>query len=402
VTLARISLAYLKRRLLGTVLNIVLLAVAVASVTLLLLVSTQLEERIERDARGVDLVVGAKGSRVQLVLSTIYDLDVPGANVPWSDVQQIATHAGVKSAIPIILGDSYYGARIVGTTYAYPGHYGAVVKNGRLWERPLEAVLGADVHARTRASLGSTFLAAHGLADASGEPHGQHPYRIVGVLARTGTLVDQLVLTDLGSYWIAHAARDAPESELVAEPQGDDERGVSAVLVQYARDAAADVHGFVNSLGGLQGVSPARETAHLLGVVALNIDLLRGFAAVLLLSAALSIFLALYYGLNERRYDIAVMRTLGASRANVMCLLLFEGMLLALSGAIAGLVLGHVLTSIMGFALRRFQQMSVTGWVWQHAELWIVVLALAVGALAALIPAWRAHEVDIAATLARG
>ena len=97
-------------------------------------------------------------------------------------------------------------------------------------------------------------------------------------------------------------------------------------------------------------------------------DLLRGFALVLLISAALSIFIALYHGLNERRYDLAVMRTLGATRENIMSLLLFEGMLLAVVGAVLGLLLGHPLTSVLGFALRQAQQISVTGWTWYSAK----------------------------------
>lgn len=403
MTLARISLFYLWRRRLSTALNIALLAFGVAAVTLLVLTSRQLEERVYRDARGIDLVVGAKGSQTQIVLSSIYQLDVPSGSMKWGEAKEIAAHRGVKKAIPIALGDNYYGFRVVGTTHDYIAHYDGALSEGRLWREPFEAVLGADVAARLRPRIGSTFVAAHGLLGAGGEPHTALPYRVVGTLARTGTVADQLVLTDVASYWAAHGAEKAADSALVAEPPVDDGRTISALLIQYASGSAAgDVARFANAFPSLQAASPAFETARLFSIIAVGMDLLRGFALVLLISAALSIFIALYHGLNERRYDLAVMRTLGATRENIMSLLLFEGMLLAVVGAVLGLFLGHLLTSVLGFALRQAQQISVTGWTWYAAELWIVVLALIVGVLTALLPAWRAHEVDIASTLARG
>jgi putative ABC transport system permease protein len=128
---------------------------------------------------------------------------------------------------------------------------------------------------------------------------------------------------------------------------------------------------------------------------------LRGFAIVLVIAAGLSVFIGLYTALNERRYDLAIMRALGASPRQLMVLLLFEGVLMAATGGACGLLLGHVLTSFLGFALR-FQQVGITGWIWSANELWIIVGALVVGMLAALLPAWRAHETDIARVLARG
>jgi putative ABC transport system permease protein len=133
-----------------------------------------------------------------------------------------------------------------------------------------------------------------------------------------------------------------------------------------------------------------------------GVDVIRGFALVLILSAGLSVFIALYNALEERRYDLAIMRALGARPRKLMALLLFEGLLLALIGAALGLVLGHVLTEALGFALKRAHQPEVTGWVWSLDELWLFVAALALGVIAAAIPAWRAYRTDIAGTLARG
>jgi putative ABC transport system permease protein len=226
----------------------------------------------------------------------------------------------------------------------------------------------------------------------------------VGVLGRTGTIVDRLVLTSVESYWKVHPPAQTPaEGELVTEPPIDEGRTVSALLIQYNPGAdAPDFVRYVNSFGDLQSASPAEETARIFGVSAVGMDLLRGFALVLMISAAFSIFIALYNGISERRYDLAVMRALGATRERIMALLLFEGAILSLVGGAIGLALGHVFTSVLGVALRQAQQVSVTGWTWYTSELAVIALSLAVGVATALVPAWRAHEIDIAETLARG
>jgi putative ABC transport system permease protein len=137
-------------------------------------------------------------------------------------------------------------------------------------------------------------------------------------------------------------------------------------------------------------------------MLGVGIEVLRAFGFVLVLTAGLSVFIALTNALQERRYDLAVMRMLGASRGKLMGLLMVEGLALAAAGAVLGLLLGHVLTEVLGAALRAQQQVPVTGWTWAAEELWLAGLALAVGAAAALIPAWRASRAEVAPVLAEG
>jgi putative ABC transport system permease protein len=405
MNLASVSLSYLRARRLSTALNVLLLALGVATITLLLLATSQLEERMQRDARGIDLVVGAKGSPMQIILSSIYQLDVPTGNISWKQAQELARHRVVKKTIPLALGDNHRGFRIVGTNHDYVAHYGARLTQGQLWQAPLEAVLGAEVAAATGLAIGATFVGAHGLGGREGEHmHEMHPYRVVGLLAPTGTVVDRIVLTAVESLWAVHADQhDIKDVARVAELLADDEKELTALLIQYATPlAVAMFPRYVNQNSEMQAASPAYETARLFTIIGVGVDVLRGFALVLMLAAGLSVFIALYNALNERRYDLAVMRTLGASPAKLMSLMLFEGLLLALIGAALGIALGHALTELLGYALAQAKQVSVTGNAWVNAELWLVVMALAVGVIAALLPAWRAYRTDVAATLARG
>lgn len=404
MNIASVSFSYLKARPLGTLLNVLLLALGVATIVLLLLATDQFEERMQRDARGIDLVVGAKGSPLQIILSAIYHLDVPTGNIAYKQAQEIARHRAVKKVIPLALGDSYQGFRIVGSTQDYAAHYGAKVGTGRLWDKPLEAVLGAEVAARTGHGVGATFSGAHGLGDRGGDAHEGHPYVVVGILERSGTVLDRLVLASYQSVWAVHAEHhDIKDVADIEKQMKDEEKEFTALLVQYASPlAAAILPRYINNNSDMQAASPAYETARLFSIVGVGVDVLRGFALVLMFSAGLSVFIALYNALNDRRYDLAIMRTLGAAPGRLLLLLLCEGLLLAAMGAALGLVLGHGLAEVLGRALQAAQQVEITGWAWVPEELWVVALALGVGVLAALLPAWRAYRTDIAGTLARG
>jgi putative ABC transport system permease protein len=234
--------------------------------------------------------------------------------------------------------------------------------------------------------------------------HETHPYRVVGILAPTGGVVDRIVITDVASVWAVHADQyDIKDVARIAELMPEEEKEYTALLIQYASPlAVAMLPRYINNNSDLQAASPAYETARLFTIIGVGVDVLRGFALVLILAAGLSVFIALYNALSERRYDLAVMRTLGASPAKLMSFMLFEGLLLALIGAVFGIALGHGLTELLGYALKAARQVAVTGWIWLGIELWLVVLALGVGVVAALLPAWRAYRTDIAGTLARG
>jgi len=175
------------------------------------------------------------------------------------------------------------------------------------------------------------------------------------------------------------------------------------LLVQYASPlAAATLPRAVNAGPTLQAASPAYESARLFRMLGVGVEVLRAFGLVLVIAAGLSVFIALTNALEERRYDLAVMRMLGASRVKLMGLLLIEAIALSAAGAVLGLALGHVLMEVLGAALRAAQQVPVTGWTWAPAELWLMVLALGVGILAALLPAWRASRAEVAPVLAEG
>lgn len=393
MTLAGISLAYLRARPLAALLNLLLLALGVATVTVLLLVSRQIESRMLRDAEGIDLVVGAKGSPMQLVLAAVFHLDVPAGNIPLPEAKQLAAHRAVKQAVPLALGDNFRGWRIVGTTHDYPAHYGARLAAGALWEKPMQAVLGAEVARATGIGVGARFVAAHGIGDGSGEAHEDTPYEVVGVLAPTGTVLDRLVLAAVESVWEIHGTGG----------EADEYQEITALLIRFASPlAAATLPRQVNANPMLQAASPAYESARLFRMLGVGMEVLRAFGVVLMAAAGLSVFIALTQALEERRYDLAIMRMLGAARARLFVLLVLEGVLLALAGGVLGLALGHAATEALGVAMAAQHQGPLTGMLWLSEEWWVLAAALGVGLAAALVPGLRAMRAEVAHALAEG
>jgi putative ABC transport system permease protein len=401
MNLASLSASYLRARPLNTALSLLLLALGAGTIVLLLLVVSQLEERMNRDARGIDLVVGAKGSPMQLILAGIYHVDAPTGNIPLAAAQALGKNRLVKKAIPLALGDSWKGYRIVGAGREYPEHYGVKLQHGRFHEKPMEAVLGAEVAARTAVGVGGRFVGAHGIGG-EGDEHAEAPYAVVGVLEKRGSVIDRLVLTGIESVWRVHEKEQGPEDEADRKAL-EEAREVTVLLVQYASPlAAATLPRQVNSQSELQAASPAYETARLFRIVGVGVEALRAFAIVLIIAAGLSVFIALYTALEERRYDLAVMRTLGAPPRRLFGLLLMEGLVLSALGAALGLAIGHGLAGLLGLWLESQHQYAVTGLEWHIEELWLVAAALGVGIVAAFVPAWRAYRTDVSRTLAQG
>lgn len=320
VKLARLSWRYLWSRPLAAVLNLLVLTLGLAAITLVLLVATQLEKAFERDLDGIDLVVGAKGSPLQLILAGVFHIDVPTGNIPLQEVQALQKNPLVAQVIPLSLGDSYQGFRIVGTTPDYVTHYGAKLAQGALWQQPMDAVLGANVARSIVAAshgdaplAGATFVGSHGLG-AGGHAHGDHPYRVSGVLAPCGCVLDRLILTSTESIWMVHETATATEPEDLEILK--EEREVTVALVRYRTPMAAiTLPRQINADTAMQAAAPAIEVTRLLRLLGVGADVLRAFGGVLLAVAALSVFIALWNAVRERRADLAMLRMLGAPRA---------------------------------------------------------------------------------------
>lgn len=398
--------SYLKSRPLTTSLNILLLSLGVALITVLILFTKQLEERIAANAKGIDLVVGAKGSPLQLILCSVFHVDFPTGNINLREAERIARHSMVKKAIPMALGDSYQGVRIVGTRKDYAELYKAGLSEGAWWSKDMEVTVGATAANQLGLRVGAGFVSAHGLSG-PGHDHETHPYHVVGILKATGSVLDNLILTNVQSIWLAHdleghdTVSTYPSVLLPEYPAGDSTREVTSLLIQYRNPLAMiQLPRFINTQTNLQAAAPAFETARLFSILGVGADVLRGFAIVLILISGLSIFIVLYNSMKERRYDLAIMRSMGSGRTKLFFAVMLEGTWLTALGSIFGLLLGHLVLWAFIWAVPAGATTGMSAAIVYSEEYLILIGSVMLGALCALIPAIEAYRTDIHEVLA--
>jgi putative ABC transport system permease protein len=408
---------YLKARPLNTAINILLLSLGIAVITILLLFNKQLEQKITENARGIDLVVGAKGSPLQLILCNIFHVDFPTGNIKLNEAERFAKHRLVKNAIPLALGDSYQSYRIIGTSQKYAELYKAEIQQGNWWRNNLDVTIGANVATLTQLKLGDKFASAHGLAD-GGHTHNDHQYIVVGILKPTNSVLDNLILTNVESVWEMHEEHaeeeeghaeheHAADSNFIPSPlvpsvgKGDSLKEITSMLIQYRSPMGAiQLPRLVNSQSSLQAASPAFETARLFSILGVGVDILMGFAYVLIVISGLSIFIALYNSLKERRYDLAIMRSMGASRTKLFVSILLEGGVLTMLGSLIGLLMGHGVLVLLSGMVEETQKAGINGFIF-YPEEWIILGgSLLLGLICAVIPAIQAYRTDISRVLA--
>ncbi|MDJ0977735.1 MAG: ABC transporter permease [Erythrobacter sp.] len=443
-----LALAYLRDRPLTTALNVALLAIAVAMLILLLQLGAQASERLERDGRDVDLVVGAKGSPLQLILSSVFHVDQPTGNVPFAALDLLRRDPSVARAVPLALGDNFRGYRIVGTDESFADLYQTRIAQGRGFDAPMEAVLGASVAAQTGARLGQMFIGSHGLTTDEDGDHGHEnaPFTTVGILEPTGTVADRLILTPFESVWEvhgikhdhdhdtdddhdhdhgddhegdehAHEGHDHAEEEEAASPfvgaSGQSprvlqarsrvlEQELTALLVTYRNaSGAVRIPSLINRQTQMQSAVPAVETTRLLELIGASFDGIRLFAWLLTATGGLAIFVALLNMARSREGDLALLRVMGASRVQVVATVVMEGVITAALGAVLGWIAAHTLIALAKSNFATLADLGLTAWNIMPAEGFLLIGVVGIGALAALIPAWRVYKVDPARIMAR-
>ena len=401
---------YLRARPLNTLLNIILLSLGLAMITILLLFSRQLKEKIADNTQGIDLVVGAKGSPLQLILCNVFHIDFPTGNIKLQEADRLAKHRLVKSAIPLALGDSYQGYRIVGTTRAYAELYAAELADGTWWKEDREVTVGSTAARLLKLKPGDTFASAHGLGT-EGHAHEEHPFVVTGVLKPTYSALDNLILTNVATIWLVHEHEEVlvkPDSlqasRLVPTSfASDSTREITSILIRYRNPIAAiQLPRYINSQTNMQAASPSFEAARLLSIVGVGIEALTGFAYVLIMISALSIFIALYNSLKERKYDLAIMRSMGASRGKLFWATQLEGVVLTVSGSVLGVALGHGVWYLFTVLVSESQTAGMNAGTCYREELYLLAGSVMLGMVCSLIPSLQAYRTDIHKVLSQG
>lgn len=397
---------------LNTILSIILLTASVAIISLLILLQKQFEKQFSSNIDGVDLVVGAKGSPMQLILSSVYQMDAPTGNINYAAAKVWMKHPFVKTAIPLAFGDNYRGFKIVGTTEEYLIKYNSEITSGKLFSKNFEVVLGHEVAQKMKMKVGDTFFSSHGDAE-QGETHEDHPYKVVGIASATGNVIDNLILSNIESVWEIHNH----EEETAAIPHDHSDEAHShdenTQGVAANQEITAVLIKLKNKMGfvlwprliaqntDMQAASPAIEVNRLFSLFGIGMDALQYLAYGIMLISGISIFIALYNTLKERKYEFALMRVSGAKRSQLLTLVLIESMLLCLIGFVFGTIIGRLGLYLISASTEESYKMAFDPLEFAVKEEGILFLTtIFVGCIAALIPAIKAYRLNISKTLA--
>ncbi|MEZ4909500.1 MAG: ABC transporter permease [Saprospiraceae bacterium] len=411
-------------------LTLVLFGLGVGLITFLLLFNHQLKDKFDRNLADLDLVIGAKGSPLQLILCNMFHIDNPTGNISIKSASPLLreNHPLIAKSVPLSLGDNYKSYRIVGTNHGILDLYHAQIDKGKFWEKDSEVTLGASVALYLNLKLGDTFISSHGFTSDVDMTHDHLPFLVVGIMKPSGTVLDQLILTTTSTIWNVHdhqndadsddmhdhdllSGRDDDHSDHDHDHMHDNsntdllshpDKEITSILIQYKNKASFQALNFgrnINENTDLQAASPALEINRLYSMIGVGTDALKAIALLIGIVSALSIFVTLFRSMKERKYELAVMRVLGGSRQKIFSLILFEGIILAILGFIFGIVLAHVGMEVAAHYLKQDFRYSFTGKIWLIEEWWIFAISLLLGVTAAFIPALQAAKVDINKTL---
>jgi putative ABC transport system permease protein len=405
MNLFKLSWKNIKHRPLSTFLSVLLLAFGVGIIVLLLSTSEQVEKQFTKNIRGIDMVVGAKGSPLQLILSSVYQIDAPTGNISLNEYQKLAKNPLVKKAIPLAYGDNYKGYRIVGTEASYIKHYNAKLAEGRNWKKATEVVLGYKVAELNGLTLGDSFSGSHGLTNDMDE-HSDFKYQVVGILEPSGTVVDKLILSDISSVWQVHSSHsdgDTHHHEHSDEHHHEhkEEKEITAALIKFTSPMGnLTIPRMVNQNTSMQAALPAIEINRLFSLMGAGIETLRVLAFLIVFISGVSVFISLFQSLKERKSELALLRSMGASRVFLFGQLVIEGLIISVLGFIAGMLLGKLgVYATSNLISDEYSYELGLQWITLN-EVYLFVAVLIIGFLAALLPSIQAYRLNISKTLA--
>lgn len=394
---------YLRFRWLVSLLTVIGIGLGVALVCAVLALRHESERALSRDAGLYDLVVGGKGSPLQLVLSSVYHLDSPTGNLPYSDFERLRRDSRVLWVAPVGLGDNFSGYRIVGTEpqfFDLPDRNGKAFftfAKGKVFEDRFDVVLGSQVAASTGLGLGDTFFGTHGLVEVPGaEVHRDFPYRVSGILAPTATAQDRAIFGTLESVWEIHETEDRLHSAIQGSAllEGHREREASAILIRLKTPGLRLWMGdeIRKETDGIAAIPINEILRFQQGIIGPVQQALLFVAAAVVVVSCLTVLVTLHQAAERRRRDIAILRSLGALRREVASLVFAEGLLLTGGGILLGLLLGHGGLALSVGPFRDATGLILDPWRIPQAELVALGIMGLCGSLASFFPSLSCYR----------
>lgn len=373
------------------------LTVIAIAISVMLLVGVETvrngaRESFARTISGTDLIVGARSGPINLLLYSVFRIGDATTNVSWQSFELVSRHPDVAWTIPISLGDSHHGYRVMGTNGDYFGHYrygnrqALAFAAGMAFEDAHDAVIGAEVARQLGYGIGDEITIAHGIGEVSFAEHGDHPFRIAGILAPTGTPVDRTVHVSLDAIAGIHKLGPGPTA-------------ITAFLVgMRSKDSLLQMQRALNEYRAepLTAVIPGVALQQLWQIVGVADRALFLVTTFVVLAGLIGMLTSILTSLRERRREMAILRSVGARPIHVFALLMLEASLLALAGVVLGITTAHAaLASTTRLLASRFGLFMETGGPGVY-DLLLAGAVVGAAVLAGLVPAWLAYRNSLA------
>nr|WP_319947956.1 ABC transporter permease [uncultured Shimia sp.] len=406
----RLAIASLFARALTVGMTILAIALSVALFLGVEKIRTGAKSSFSDTISGTDLIVGARSGSVQLLLYSVFRIGNATNNLTWKSYQDIAARSDVDWIVPISLGDSHRQFRVMGTTQAFFEHYkyrqgrSLAVSDGAIMDDLFDTVIGADVAATLGYSVGDPIIVAHGLASFS--EHKDQPFRVSGILAKTGTPVDRTVIVSLKAIEAIHVdwqsgaktpGKSTP-AQVIREMQLTPKAitaafvGVKSPLQTFALQRAINEYGQEPLLAILPGVA----LQELWGIVGIAETALFAVSAMVVVTALIGMMATIFSSLNERRREMAIFRAMGARPFTILSMLVLEAMMTAALGALLGLALLYIGLIIAQPILDSAFGLWLPIGVPTLREVWVILGVICAGAIVSLVPAVRAYRMSVA------
>ena len=428
----KLSIKNIISKPLSSLLSLTLLVFGIGIISLLLQLNSLIKTQMDNNLKGIDMVVGAKGSPLQLILSAVYHIDSPTGNISVEDAKKIKNNRMVGSSIDLLYGDNYKGYRIVGTDDEFLDLYDAKIKDGRKWEDPFEVVVGSKIHSKFDLKLDDELMSSHGLRE-TGEAHGDQLFKIVGLLEPSNSVIDQLIVTSPESIWDLHAEHDhsGEEHDDEHDHEHDDEHDhehddehdhehddehdhehddehdhehddeeITAMLIKFQNPM--NIIQFprqINEETNLQAAVPSYEISRLFKLFGFGIETLTYLAYLIIIVSAFSLFINLFNSMRDRKYEMALIRTLGSSRRQLSFMIIFESLILTTVGFLIGLLVSRLGVMFVSSLMEESLNYNLNSFGILNEELWLLILSIFIGLISSIIPALQVYNLNISEVL---
>ncbi|WP_394146047.1 ABC transporter permease [Vibrio atypicus] len=404
-----LSLAWKSARNRKVTAILTILTVAISVILLLGVerIRTEAKSSFANTISGTDLIVGGRSGQVNLLLYSVFRIGNATNNIDWRSYQEFSQHRSVDWAIPISLGDSHKGFRVMGTNHSYFEHYRYGKKqnlafiDGQEFNSLFEAVIGADVAKKLGYQIGTEIIIAHGISDVGFSRHDNLPFKVVGILAPTGTPVDKTVHVSLEAIEAIHVGWESganlgnnPTAEQLAELNFQPKQITAMLVGLKSKIQTFALQRQINTYNKepLSAILPGVALHELWGMMSVAEQALMAVSVFVVIAGLLGMLSSLLTSLQERRREMAILRAMGARPRHVFSLLILEASALTFIGLIVGVFGLYTLLAIAAPIIQQNYGINLTMMTLSHYELSLLAMVQGAGTVIGFIPALRAYK----------